>query len=413
METRRDVNVDVTTRRLIDYNSLINKPAIDGVVLTSETTKEDLGISNIQVIEMPIIDEGNSGRVVQYIGETTENYTHGYFYQATLLPSEFIINEEGSRLTGISNILIDQEKLSSALSSYGLSLPLDFQADHENYWTCVSTMGGSSLSVETEVLNDVWGITWDGTPEYVTPDLFTIIDIEERESYGVWERIDVQPSGGSSSVTAADVSYTNTGYPNIHNVEEALNSLLYVAPHVSISGGGNYEIGYVVPSVILSWNWNKTITSQSLNQGIGSLGIDVRTYTYTEPIHTTTSFTITGSDGTRTATASTSVVFSPKRYWGVSENTNLTDEQILGLSNELSTSRTQTRTFDCTGGKYFYFVIRTQYCDGISFKVNGLSFTDMDVETRSVINAQGYSASYNIYRVHNIQTGSAIQVQVL
>ena len=208
---------------------------------------------------------------------------------------------------------------------------------------------------------------------------------------------------------ATEITYSNPDYPT---VAEALDKLLYVAPTVSISGGGNYEIGYTKETTNLTWTWNKTIKTQSLNQGIGSLEPSVRSYTYNTPITTNTTFTITGSDGTNTRSASTSVNFMPKRYWGVSAKTELTDADILALSSELSTSRAQTRTFNCSGGKYFYFVIRTQYCSGIKFKVGGLSFSDMLLTTRNVVNAQGYEAQYNIYRVNNIQTGSAIVVEV-
>lgn len=209
---------------------------------------------------------------------------------------------------------------------------------------------------------------------------------------------------------AEKIEYHNSEYPT---VEAALDKLLYVSPNVSISGGGDYEDGYTKATTTLTWSWNKTITSQSLNQGIGSLSPSLRTYTYETPITSNTTFTITGSDGTNSKSASTSVVFKPKRYWGVSTKTELTDSDILALSQELSTGRTQSRTFNCSGGKYFYFVIRASYCSGIAFKVGGLAFSDMICTTRDVVNVQGKSAIYNIYRVNNIQTGSAISVEVL
>lgn len=212
---------------------------------------------------------------------------------------------------------------------------------------------------------------------------------------------------------AQDVAYTNSEYPAMRNLQDAMDKLLYVAPTVSISGGGNYEIGSTRATTVLTWVWNKTIVSQSLNQGIGSLDLALRTYTYDTPISTNTTFTITGTDGTTQKSASTTVNFMPKRYWGVSAKTSLTNEEIIALSSELSTSRQQTRTFNCSGGKYFYFAIKTSYCSGIAFKVGGLSFSDMLVETRQFTNASGYTDSYNIYRVNNIQTGSAIQVEVL
>ena len=133
-----------------------------------------------------------SGEIVQYIGETSEDYTEGYFYKAIHGQRGFVVNYEDSRLTGISNVQIDQEKLRDALESYGLSLPLDFQADHTHYWTCVSPLGGSSLGIGEDVLHDIWGITWEGTPEYVTSVLsylgpkFTIENIRpHQEKVGI------------------------------------------------------------------------------------------------------------------------------------------------------------------------------------------------------------------------------------
>lgn len=243
--------------------------------------------------------------------------------------------------------------------------------------------------------------------------------IEKIENAGKID--DVQLNGVSVVVDkianiepdAEDIAYTNDQYPSMKNLQDAMDELLYLTPAVSISGGGNYEIGSSRPTTVLTWTWNKTIKTQSLNQGIGSLEPSLRTYTYETEISSNTTFTITGSDGKTTKTASTSVNFMPKRYWGVSAKTSLTDAEIIALSSELSTSRQQKRTFNCSGGKYFYFAIKTSYCSGIQFKVGGLAFSDMIVTTRQFTNASGYTDSYNIYRVNNIQTGSAIEVEVL
>ncbi len=217
---------------------------------------------------------------------------------------------------------------------------------------------------------------------------------------------------------ASDIAYTHPDHPSLQTVEDALDHLLYIEPTVTLHLDQTlsaYEIGLSINSVGLIWSWNKTITSQSLNQGIGDLSTSTTSYTYTpaNPIDSNITFTITGGDGVETATSSVSVSFMPKRYWGVSTLTSLTDADILNLSQELSTSRTQTRTFDCSGGKYFYFVIKTSYCNNIGFKVNGMTFSDMDVETRNFTNASGHTDQYNIYRVHNIQTGDNIPVEVL
>lgn len=215
----------------------------------------------------------------------------------------------------------------------------------------------------------------------------------------------------TDDVTADQVEYING---DIKTVKEALDQLLYISPDItSFTGGGTYEKGSVINSVNLSWTLNKDITSQSINQGIGDLEVGLRKYDISDANLTEdTTYTLTISDGKNSDSASTSVLFRQKRYWGVSTETSLTNEQILALSQEFSTGINQNRTFDCSGGKYFYFVIPTQYCNGIQFKVGGLSFTGMEETTIQLTNASGYEASYNVYRCSNIQTGSAINVEV-
>lgn len=176
----------------------------------------------------------------------------------------------------------------------------------------------------------------------------------------------------TDDVTADQVEYING---DIKTVKEALDQLLYISPDItSFTGGGTYEKGSVINNVNLSWTLNKGITSQSINQGIGDLDISLRKYDISEANLTEdTTYTLTVSDGKNSDSASTSVLFRQKGYWGVSTETSLTNEQILALSQEFSTERNQNRAFDCSGGKYFYFVIPTQYCNGIQFKVGGLS----------------------------------------
>ena len=219
----------------------------------------------------------------------------------------------------------------------------------------------------------------------------------------------ISAKGGASE--ANEVSYDNPDYPT---VQAALDKLLYVAPKIEeFKGGNTYEIGSVITKVNLSWKLNKKITSQSINQGIGSLDPDLRAYTHeNRNITTNTRYTLTVSDGTNSVSANTDIKFLPKRYWGVSANPELTDTQIKALSQELSDNRKQTRTFNCSGGKYFYFAIRSDLCSNIMFKVGGLSFSALEVITRDFTNASGHTAKYNIYRPLDIQTGSAILVEV-
>lgn len=65
-----------------DYNKLDNKPQINGIELIGDITLEQLKAQSIfQYSEMPEANEDYLGKIVQYIGETDENYTNGYFYK--------------------------------------------------------------------------------------------------------------------------------------------------------------------------------------------------------------------------------------------------------------------------------------------------------------------------------------------
>ena len=196
-------------------------------------------------------------------------------------------------------------------------------------------------------------------------------------------------------------------------VGDALEELLYVPLSVNITGGGTYEIGQTVQSVVLNWTYNKPeIVSQSMNHSIGTLSPALRTYThYGQTITANRTYTIVGNDGRQGASDSTTVAFSHKRYWGVSPNATLTDAQIIALSSEFSSSRAQTRTFDATGGRYFYFAYPAAW-GAASFKVGGLAFSDVVLVTRNFVNASGNTTSFNIYRSGLIQTGPAILAEV-
>ena len=226
-----------------------------------------------------------------------------------------------------------------------------------------------------------------------------------------------------ADITAENVEYINGDY---RNVKEALDSLLYIAPVItSFTGGGTYEAGTIVTNVTLNWAYNKVIKRQEINQGIGELAADVRTHSvsdlnwgsdlnFDQPSTMDRAFTLNAWDEkNKQVTRNTTVSFSLRRYAGESEKTELTDEDIQALRfNELSRSRSQTRTFNCSGGKYFYFAIPTRYCSGIKFVVGGLAYSDLVITTRDFVNKLGFTESYNIYRSGNIQTGSEIKVEV-
>jgi hypothetical protein len=208
----------------------------------------------------------------------------------------------------------------------------------------------------------------------------------------------------AGSITADNVTY---GRNSFTTVGAALDSLFYVYPSVTsfTNDVGTVETGSSVSSVNLAWAFNKTIVSQSINQGVGALPAAQRAATVSGPFVSSTTFTLTASDDhASSCNGNTTVSFMQKRYWGTNSAASLSDAQIRALSSEFSSSRTQTRTIS-PSAEYIYFAYPASF-GAASFTVNGLPNTDWTLVTRAFVNASGYSESYRIYRSNNVLTGT-------
>lgn len=208
--------------------------------------------------------------------------------------------------------------------------------------------------------------------------------------------------GGEFGGSAADVTYS-AEYPT---VQAALDHLLYVAASVSgfTNNIGTIEIGQPVFNVILSWTLNKPMLSISLDNGIGAIDPAATNYNYSATLIASRTFTITVNDGISTSSATTTVNFSHKRYWGVSSSPTLDSAGILALSKEFSSSRVQSRSIS-PSGQYIYFAYPASW--GLAtFTVNGLPNTAWTLSVQSFVNAQGQSNTFNVYRSDNLLTGT-------
>ena len=172
------------------------------------------------------------------------------------------------------------------------------------------------------------------------------------------------------------------------------------------------EVGQVITNTTLNWIYNKSVTSQSISNGIGSLGVALRTYIHSPiVINNTTTYTLTASDGTNIITPSATLSYYHRRFWGVSINSFLTESEIESRSTELSNSKSKSIVFNCTGGRRFWYAYPT-YLGLASTTVNGFPFSGWIGGTSpqiiSITNTYGYSENYYYYMVNNIQNGSAI-----
>lgn len=99
--------------------------------------------------------------------------------------------------------------------------------------------------------------------------------------------------------------------------------------------------------------------------------------------------------------------FDSYKYYGASSKTELENEDIIGMSKEWSGNNWQMvgKTFDCTGGKYPYYIIPSSLYNAATFKmwIGGLRNTDFTVTEQTVTNQHGYEQSYKVIRLNNIQ----------
>jgi hypothetical protein len=184
---------------------------------------------------------------------------------------------------------------------------------------------------------------------------------------------------------------------------------LYTALTGSITNDTpTHEKGETVNDINLSWSYNNalSVTSQSINQGIGSIPLGTYTHALTaQGLTTNKTWTLTATDGTTTINPTTTVAFYDKRYWEPNTITGPpTDGEIIAMTSEFASSRGTTKSFDCSGGKYIWICYPASWGAG-TFWVGGLQVT-FTLFSKTFVNASGYSTSYYCYRSNNILNGS-------
>lgn len=138
----------------------------------------------------------------------------------------------------------------------------------------------------------------------------------------------------------------------------------------------------------------------------GSISSDKQTWIPTSAVRANQKLTVTATYGSQSASKVYNVFFKYKKYWGVSTNASISSTQVLTLGNSTwaDSKAMDATTFDCTGGKYVYYVVPSSV--GVpEFWVGGLKDSDVVIYNANVTNASGGTTTYQIMRLTNIQTG--------
>lgn len=208
---------------------------------------------------------------------------------------------------------------------------------------------------------------------------------------------------GNAGVMTADM------YKTLQEIELATFPLSLTA-----SGGGTFEvgssnknaIGIIVTRKGTDVTSSSTITVTASGSVTGSLSSNKKTWTPSTNISSNTSVAVKATYGSQNATKTVNYTFKYKKYWGTSTSASLTSSQVIALAGSTwaDSKAMGATTFDCTGGKYVYYVIPSSLGTP-EFWVGGLKNTDVVTTSATVTNASGGSATYSIMRLANIQTG--------
>lgn len=199
-------------------------------------------------------------------------------------------------------------------------------------------------------------------------------------------------------------TYTNPDSPAITSVGEALDQLLYREMVITTRVTPNIgEIGETLPEVIFSWDYNKAITQQTFDAT--SLELSTRSKTLTN-ISSTTSKTLSASDGKNTKTASMQVIFKLASYYGVSNKVSLTSQDIINnFQRDFNFQRGSSITLNAQQGQYIYLML-PQSMSSIQFYIGGFEGGFQIVDSNFQFTRYGKVNNYILYRSDNPGLGT-------
>lgn len=168
-------------------------------------------------------------------------------------------------------------------------------------------------------------------------------------------------------------------------------------------------MGQTVTTIDMTFSVSDSTATMEISNGVGDVTGTI-SYSLSGIFIADTSFTLTATKDSNTATINKSLIFLNYVYSGVTPNTAPIESEILASSKTLSNTKNKTVTYDCTGGNRFYIAYPQRMGTMSDVKVNGLPFNGYTVTTATITNEYSFSEVYTIYTSNNLVYGSAIPV---
>lgn len=221
-------------------------------------------------------------------------------------------------------------------------------------------------------------------------------------------------TGDGYDIPAATTTKAGVMTADMFNLLQELEKATFPLT-LTLGGAGTFEVGSStsVPVNITAVKGGQDVTPNATIKVIaggnhpGNLSPNKKSWTPSSPITAETRISVAAQYEGRSKTAEIYYRFKYKKYWSTSSKSTLTNSDILALGGSTwADSRTMgATTFDCTGGKYPYYVIPADIYTGLEVWVGGLKNSDITVTDITLTNASGSSKAYKVVRLTNIQTG--------
>lgn len=219
---------------------------------------------------------------------------------------------------------------------------------------------------------------------------------------------------GISGESALPISTDDVDYRG-NPLTPIIDELLYVFLNILFFSVPTriFELGQVLTSIQFSWNYNKSIQTQTItgtNVVSPTLNIGDRTKVVTlSSISSNTDITLTADDDTGDVhpakQAIVSIVFYNKIYYGKHVVGTINNAFVLALPTKtLQGNKKIVFNTDPGINEYIWFASPISY--GVpAFKANGFDGGFDLVSTFSFTNASGHTESYYVYRSTNSNLG--------
>lgn len=222
------------------------------------------------------------------------------------------------------------------------------------------------------------------------------------------------PTGGGGSITIddhLDLNSTNAVQNKVvtMNINELMDEVFKISFDTFV-GGGTFEKGSVVTPYIF-WSIlykDEEVVPTTATVNGSTEGVNEEKSKYSSPTTITTdkNYKVICTYGSQSIEKTANYIFSLKKYWGASSVTELTNGDVMLMNNGWASRTMGKTTFDCTDGKYIYYIIPFDiYGEGVSFWINGFKNTDVIVYDMEITNGKNVTETYKVMRLNNIQTG--------